>query len=288
MLAEFKHTLRRLRGQMIGWSLGLALYALMMVSLFDSIAGIEGFEEMIANYPEDLMAFFGGSDMLALTTPKGYLDVYYFNYMAVIIGIFAIGACAGLLVSDEERGILDLVMAYPISRTALFWGRLLGFVAATAVILFVAWLSWLLPSRGTGLDLTWIELLRPFLPLLAQLLLFGALALLLSMVLPSSRIVGMITGGLLVANYLLLGLSNINEDLKSFVEFTPLHFYQGGKAITDLNWRWLTGLLAVTLVLACLAWWRFQHRDIRVGGEGGWRLPRLRWLLDRDRAGQPS
>jgi ABC-2 type transport system permease protein len=279
MFAEFKHTLRRLRGQMIGWGIGLALYGLMMVSLFDSIVNIEGFAEMIAKYPQELTAFFG--DMLAITTPKGYIDIYYFNYMAVIVGIFAVGVGASLVVGDEEKGILDLVMAYPVSRTAFFWGRLLGFVAATVVILLVGWLSWLIPSGSSGMELTWIELLRPFLPLFAELFLFGALALLLSMLLPSVRMTGMVTGGLLVANYLLIGLSNINQDLKSFVEFTPLYYYQGGKAITELNWGWLAGLLAVSLLFALVAWWRFQRRDIRVGGEGGWKLPSLSLLFRR-------
>ncbi len=279
MFAEFKHTLRRLRGQMIGWGIGLALYGLMMVSLFDSIVNIEGFAEMIAKYPQELIAFFG--DMLAITTSKGYIDIYYFNYMTVIVGIFAVGAGASLVVGDEEKGILDLVMAHPISRTAFFWGRLLGFVAAMVVILLVGWLSWLIPSGSSGMELTWIELLRPFLPLFAELFLFGALALLLSMLLPSVRMAGMVTGGLLVANYLLIGLSNINQGLKSFVELTPLYYYQGGKAITELNWGWLAGLLAVSLLFALVAWWRFQRRDIRVGGEGGWRLPSLLLLFRR-------
>jgi ABC-2 type transport system permease protein len=282
MFAEFKHTLRRKRGQIIGWGIGLALYALMMVSLFDSLAGIEGFEEMIASYPPELMAFFG--DMVAISTPKGYLDVYYFSYMTVIVGVFAASAGAGLLVSDEEKGILDLVMAHPISRSALYWGRVAGFVAATAGILLVAWLSWVLPAQGTGMDLTWIEFLRPFLPLFAQLLLWGMLALLLSLLLPSARMAGMLTGGLLIGNYLLFGLSNINEDLKTVMEYTPLHYYQGGRAIDGLEWGWIAGIAAVALVLALLAWWRFLQRDIRVGGEGGWTLPawmRLFWRSAR-------
>jgi len=271
MFAEFKHTLRRLRGQMTGWGIGLALYGLMMVSLFDSIVSIEGFEELIASYPPELLAFFG--DMMAITTPKGYIDIYYFNYMTVIVGIFVVGASASLLLGDEEKGILDLVMAHPISRTALFLGRWLGFVAATAVILLVGWLSWFIPSGSSGMGLTWIEFLRPFLPLFAVLLLFGTLALLLSMLMPSARVAGMVTGGFLVADYLLMGLSNTNQDIKSIVKFTPLYYYQGGAAITELNWEWLAGLLAVSAVLALLAWWRFQRRDIRVGGEGGWRWP---------------
>ncbi len=281
MFAEFKYTLRRMRGQIIGWGIGLILYGVLMVSLYDSIVGIEGFEELMASYPQELMAFFG-DDMLAITTPKGYIGLYYFSYMTIIVGIFAVGACASLLVGDEEKGILDLVLAHPLSRTALFWGRLLGFAATTVVILLIGYLSWLIPSGSSGLDLSWIELLRPFLPLFAELLLFGTLALLLSMLLPSGRLAGMITGGLLIANYLLIGLSNINEDLKSFVEFTPLYYYQGGDAITELNWGWLAGLLAVSAAFAMLAWWRFQRRDIRVGGEGGWRLPSLPF---RHRAG---
>jgi ABC-2 type transport system permease protein len=287
MWAEFKHTLRRLRGQMIGWSVGLALYALMMVSFFDSIAGIEGFEEMIASYPPELMAFFG--DMVGISTPRGYLDIYYFSYMVPIIGIYAIVVGAGLLVGDEEKGILDLVMAYPVSRTALFWGRLLGFVVATLVILLVSWLSWVLPAGNTGMDLTWIEFLRPFVPLFGQLLLWGTLALLLSMLLPSGRMTAMLSSGLLIANFLVSGLANINEDLQAVVEFTPIYYYQGGKAIDGIDWGPLAALLAASLVFALLAWWRFGQRDIRVGGEGGWKLPSLRRLFRRGaKAGQQA
>jgi ABC-2 type transport system permease protein len=273
MFAELVHSLSRKRGQIIGWGIGLALYGLIMVLLFDSIVAIEGFQELIASYPQEMLAFFG--NLMAINTPKGYLDIYYFNYMTVIIGIFAVGAGAGLLVSDEEKGILDLVMAHPVSRTALFWGRWLGFIVATAAILLIGWLSWVIPSGSTGMHLTWIEFLLPFIPLFAELILFGTLALLLSLVLPSVRMASMVTGGLLVANYLLVGLANINEDLKAIVDYTPLHYYQGGYAADGLNWGWLAGLLAVTLVFVLLAWWRFQRRDIRVGGEGGWNFPSL-------------
>jgi beta-exotoxin I transport system permease protein len=269
MFAEFKHTLRRLRGQIIGWSIGLAFYSLMLVSLFDSIANIEGIDELMAAYPPELLTFFGDS-MLAITTPKGYIDVQFFLYMPVIIGIFMIGAGANLLVGSEEKGTLDLVLAHPVSRSALFWGRWLGFVTATAVILFISWLSWVIPASNTGMDLTLIEFLRPFISMFVQLILFGTLALMLSFLLPSARIASMLTGGLLVGNFLIEGLANSNDTLKEIIKYTPLHYYQGGDAITELNWEWLGGLLAFSLLFALIGWWRFQRRDIRVGGEGSW------------------
>lgn len=80
----------------------------------------------------------------------------------------------------------------------------------------------------------------------------------------------MTAGGLLVANFLLLGLGNLNENLGRIADLTPFHFLQSGDAINGLNWGWLVGLTAAALVLAVLAWFLFLRRDIRVGGERGW------------------
>jgi ABC-2 type transport system permease protein len=79
----------------------------------------------------------------------------------------------------------------------------------------------------------------------------------------------------LVGNYLLVGLSSMNPDLKPIFELTPMYFFQGGMAIEGLDWAALLGLLGFALLFALLAWWRFQRREIRVGGEGGWSLPGL-------------
>ena len=270
MFAEFKHALRRSRGAVIGWSIGLALYSLMIVFLFDPMAEVEGLEELLQAYPPELMAFFG--DVSLSTTPIGYIDTWFFSYMTLFIGIFAVSAGANLVASDEEKGILDLLLAYPVSRTAFIWARLLGLMAATAVILSAGWLSWVIPSGSTQLNLTWIEFLRPFLSLFVILLLFGTLALLMSMLLPAARLAAMLSGGLLVANFLLMGLVNLNDDLEAVAKLTPLYYYQGGDAISGLDWGWFVGLLVVSLLFALAAWLLFQRRDIRVGGERSWRL----------------
>jgi hypothetical protein len=120
-----------------------------------------------------------------------------------------------------------------------------------------------------------VEFLVPFIPLFAVLALFGTLALLFSMLLPSVRMAGMLSGILLVANFLLIGLSTINPDLEPLYKLTPFYFNQGGGAIDGLNWEWMAGLFGAALVFALIAWRRFQHREIRVGGEGSWGLPSL-------------
>lgn len=279
MLTEFKYTLRRLRGQIIGWGIGLFLYGLMMAMFYDAVQNMDQFMDLIQQYPEELVAFVG--DLTAITSPPGYLHVYYFSYMSIIVGVFAAGAGAGLLVGDEEKGVLDLLMSYPVSRSRFYWGRFLGYTCATALILVIGYLGWLIPSSSSGMELSWIELLRPYLPLFAILMFFGSLATLLSMFLPSSRIAGLLSGALIVANFLVLGLANLNENVEPIIKYSPLYYYQGGDAVRVLNVSWFVGLLGVAIIFAILAWWRFQQRDIRVGGERGWSIPRLAGLLNR-------
>ena len=273
MFTEIKHTLRRMRGAIIGWGIGLFAYGLMMANFFTSLEMMEGFLDNLENYPAEMLAFF--PNIFDIMSPKGYMDTYFFSYMTLIVGFFAVTACANLLVGDEEKGILDLLVSYPVSRSGFFWGRLIGFLIATGIILLASWLGWLIPAGSSGLNLSAIELLQPFLPLYVVLVLFGAMALLFSMLLPAARMATGLAGSLLLVNFLFIGLANLNPDLGAIYELTPLYFYQGGAAIEGIDWGSLLGLTGITLVFALLAWLLFQRREIRVGGEGGWKLPKL-------------
>ena len=79
----------------------------------------------------------------------------------------------------------------------------------------------------------------------------------------------------MVASFFITGLSSLDERLESVARFSPLNYYQGGNAIDQMNWEWILGLLGVSLLFILLAWLGFWRRDIRVGGEGGWGLPKI-------------
>jgi ABC-2 type transport system permease protein len=215
-----------------------------------------------------MMAFFGGSaDFLS---PAGYLDFTFFSYIPVVAGIFAVLMGAGLLAADEEKGTLDLILAYPVSRAAIYWGRCLAFCAATTAILASTWVGFAVGLPLAGWEVSAFALLLPHLSLLVILLAYGALALLLSMVLPSRAVAASVAGGLLVLSYMVNSLARVSERLEALDRLSPLRYYQGGRALSGLDGLPLLGLLIISAGLAALAWWRFERRDIRVSGEGSW------------------
>ena len=277
MKESFRFTLARLRGQVLGWGIAMLLLGLASVPFYDGIVDLaETLDQFLQSFPPELMALFGNFSMASYVTPEGFLGLQYFDLMAILIlGVFAILIGSGLIASDEENGRLDLILAHPVSRTALIAGRLSAFVAATLGILVLSWLGIVVPMEFTSMDLTWGEVALPFLSLFAELMLFGTMALLLSMLLPSRRAAASAAGFVLIASYVLVALArmpSVGDAVKNAARLSPLTYYQSGEAIDGLNLGWFLGLLALSAVLAALSGWLFQRRDIRVGGEGGWRL----------------
>ncbi len=80
-----------------------------------------------------------------------------------------------------------------------------------------------------------------------------------------------------MASFFLTGLGNLNDILEDVARFSPLNYYQGNTWVDGLNTDWFLGLVGFGFTFVLIAWWRFVRRDIRVGGEGGWklRLPKL-------------
>jgi ABC-2 type transport system permease protein len=282
MFTIFKNAFSHHRGQILGWGLSLAALCLFMTSFYDTIeAEKEQYLKILDAYPKQLMAFFGSGDAMDMFSPAGFLNLEFFSYMPIIIGIFAILTGSGMLAGDEESGTLDLVLAHPISRARLFLGRVLAFLAATVAIMVITWIGFLIGIPGSGLGLNALEIGLPFISLLAELLFFGTLALVLSMLLPSRRMAAMTSGIFMVASFFATALASLDKTVEKIAKLSPLNYYQGGRAIDGLNWGWVAGLLGFCVLFVLISWWRFERRDIRVAGEGSWQLPEFLRLRRR-------
>ncbi|MBT3239975.1 MAG: ABC transporter permease subunit [Chloroflexi bacterium] len=278
MLTIIQYTLRRSRGAIIGWGIGLAVLAIMMGSLFDMVASSG---DLMLAYVEALPEFAELFNMSAMSSPIGWLDVEYFSFVPLIIGLFAGGVGASLVARDEEAGTLDLILAHPISRSTLFWGRLIANTIIIEILLIISWASLLM-------TMTWSEnftipawdLILPFISLFNILMVFMTISLLFSMILPGRGMASMVTGMLVVAGFFITLLSGLVEELERAADFSPLTYLETTSAIDNgLNMTWFSVFTAIYLFLAILSWQLFLRRDIRVGGEGSWRIQDIKKIF---------
>lgn len=243
-----------------------------MVIIYDSVSGamaeVEAFMKLM---PQLVTAFAGDAETLG--TASGWLHMKYFVSLPVIFGPFAVLAGAGLVASDEERGRLDLLMAYPTARAEIFFGRLLALFSATGIILCMSWLGLIAALPFSKLDITPWQALLPFVSLFALMLLFESLALLLSFVLGSRILAAGAAGVLLIADFFIDALVYVHPGLNAIARWLPYHYYQGGAAADGLELAPVAVLLAAAAIMVGIARHLFQRRDIRVVGEGSFRWP---------------
>ncbi|MGB9593739.1 MAG: ABC transporter permease subunit, partial [Anaerolineae bacterium] len=271
MWATFRHELAHMRGRILGWGLGLGLMGAYFSSVFSSFeAQMAQLRQAMQYFPQELFEFFGLD--LATLTPYRFLDVKFFSLMPIILGVFAMGAGTAMLAGDEEKGLLDLILAHPVSRKSLFFGKALAFFTALVLILTLMWAGLVLGMDRASLQVTAAQMIGPMVSIFAMVVLFWALGLFLSMVLPSRRMATSGVALLAVASFFVKGMAELDPDIKSIAKLSPFTYYQGGEAAFGLNVGWIVGLLVPAAAFVLLAWWRFERRDIRVAGEGGWAL----------------
>jgi ABC-2 type transport system permease protein len=274
MRAIFLNTLARQRDQILGWGFSFAALGWFVVWSYNFLAAQKTQTmDLFNSFPPEFNAFVG--DITKIFTTGGYLDSMLFSYGIVLLAFFPILIGSGLLAGEEEAGRLDLIQAYPISRMALFAGRLSGLIVSVVAVLLLTWIGLIIGLPGSHLETTVGALALPMLASFAELMLFTGLAVFLSVVLPSRTMAAMVAGILVVAGYFLTSLARVVDGLKGAARFSPFAIYQSGFAVDGLNLGWFFSLLAVAAVLILAAGWAYQRRDLRVSGEGNWNLPRL-------------
>ena len=270
----FKHTLFRSRWTILGWGVPLLLLGVLTMPFYDLVAENErSLRSLIQGLKPFLKSFIGGDDAENLFTPAGFIALRYFSFIPVIMGILGAIVGSGLLAVDEERGVLDFVLAHPASRAAVFWGRLAGLAAVIGLIILLGWLGlWWGVLMAEELNFPPSQLFLPFLSVIAVAGLFASMGLVLSMCMPSRTAAAMTTGIFVMASFIITSLARSIPALEVWATISPLSYFQED-AMLGLEIAPLLGLSAVTATFSALAWFGFWKRDIRVSGDSGWKLP---------------
>jgi len=116
---------------------------------------------------------------------------------------------------------LDKGLAHPVSRLRFFCGKVLALVLASLAIALIGWISFSVLPGNSRLGVTGLEMLVPFLPLLAQAILYSSIALPLSEILPARHHGTIVAGVVMFVSYLASSLVAIDERLEAVGKLMP-------------------------------------------------------------------
>ena len=269
-----RKTLRDLRWQVVGWGLGLAGLAAMLVLLYPAIAAqFEGVE----------MENIGFGEIQDLSDPRQFLQVEFFTWSPVLMTVFAIIAGGALLAGEEGAGTLELLLSQPLTRRGLFLGKLAGVGVATVGVLALAGLGFLLTAPWVDLKgavATGELAVAPFSLLPFTWFALAATVLAATLTPTRGRAAALMTAGAFVT-YALYITADLVTSLDWLRFFTPYYYSDAQRVLTEgVVWWHQAVLLAAALACAALALAVFERREIGVG-----RSP-LAALLGRGEAGE--
>jgi ABC-2 type transport system permease protein len=243
---------RRLLRPLLGWSLGIGAYFLLIgliaKSMSDFLADNPRFAELAAQ------AGFAG-----LASVDGYAGTL-FSLLAVPIGVFTAVRIGGFI-DDETGGRLTLLFTQPVTRRALVTAEAAATAGGVAVLAVVAamatWTGTALVGAGLGLPDAVAGTIN-VIPI--SLLSLGAAVFALGLM---PRFVGLVGSLPAAGGFLWLVIADSIDApgwVGSLSPFAHLATVPGEHP----DWPGAFGMLTVAAVLTAAGLWAYQRRDLRL------------------------
>lgn len=262
----FRETLRRnWRGSLILGVL-LALMGFYITAVLNDSRMVELMAAKMATL-SFLVNSLGGGDAEFMTTPLGMLNVGYFTWMILVLGGYAIYYGINITVMEEDRGIMDMVLATPINRWKVIVEKFLAFALLLAVsvvignvaILFFAGIF----ETFRGIDTSRVtEASFNFLP--TSLLLMGVTTA-LGVIFRRRGTTLSLAVGFMAGSFLVDMIARNVPDVIGLQAVSFFTYYDSARVLQyGLVWTNVILLVSVALLCGGVALWRWQRRDVGV------------------------
>ena len=136
----YVHEFKTISRSIITWSIAIFAVMLLYMSLFSSFAAdAEVLNEMMAEFPPELLAAFGMND-LDLSTVLGYFTMITL-FAQILVAIQAANYGFGLVSIEERELTADFLLTRPVGRPKILTSKLLAALTGLAITNAVVWIS---------------------------------------------------------------------------------------------------------------------------------------------------
>lgn len=251
------------RRSLFVWAASLAAYALFMVAFFPSIRDSPSFATALEDYPDALKEIFGGEAGFDLTSGPGFIGTeLYYLAIPILLAVVAIGQGASLG-ADQESGLVDLILANPLTRRRVVLERALAMAAAVVVLTASVSVVVAIGDPIVGLDIGLGNLLATSMATAALALLHGFVALAVAGATGRRGVAIGAATAVFAAGYLINVAAGLVDSLGWAKPLSPYHHATGASPLaTGWDGSGLAVLVVVGVAVLVAAVALFERRDL--------------------------
>lgn len=256
----FLKTLHDQARMFLWWAIGFVATSLIYVASYKTYADT-GMLEM--ELPESLGILMGAMDF---ATPDGYLNTVYFTLIgAALVVIFALVIGARAVAADEESGMLDLFLAYPVSRTGFVLQRFAALAAAVGMASIVIFAAITVSARISEMGIPLVNIAAACTGLGLLGMVIGAVALCIGALTGRSGLAVGVTSGVALAGFLANNMAPMFVGMEPLQKLSPYYYYLNSNPIRNgFDVAGFSVLIAAILLLLGLSIWGINRRDLAV------------------------
>lgn len=244
------------------WCVSVAVTVALVAALYPSISSTPGYDQVFEAFPPELKALFGTTS--GFGTATGYLSNELFGFfLPAIVIAYAIGRGAGAIAGEEEGHTLDLLMAQPVSRGTAYTQKAIAVVIGVLLLSMAALVPLLLLRGPADLDIEVSRLAAVTAQEGLLALVFGAIALSVSVAIGRKGPGIAVAGGLAFLTYLLEGLGRTIDWLDPWRVISPWHWYSADEPLSNgMSWTGAGVLVGMVLVIGAAGLIVFERRNL--------------------------
>ena len=274
-------TLRDYRIAIFGWGIGLGLLMYAVISAVPSLLNTAEARDALVSLGT---SFAWMAEPVKLDTPGGYATWKY-GPTVLIMALWPIVTASRMMRGDEERGLLDSLLALPLARGRVALQKLAALWTALLAMGLLVGLFAYAGSLTINADFGLGDSLLFGLDLSLACGVFGSLALLIAQFTQEQRAASGITGGLLLVSIMVDMVHRVFPGTEWLSRLSPVYYYNLSKPLVPSYGTdpvALGVLAALCVLLSAAAIWLFVRRDI------GRTVTLPRWLRLPERTVPPE
>lgn len=198
-------------------------------------------------------------------------------YGSFTLGGLAISMGSASIAGEEKAGTMGILLSNPKSRTQILFSKTANMLLLTAVGVVVLWIAAYAVSGVLNVNLGEMQVGPYMLHLLANVILYGMLALAIGAWTGSRGLASGVSAGVMVLGFIAVGVFPLIEGWESVAKVFPWYYFDGADPMNNgASLGHLTVLFGSSVALGGAAYVGVNRRDLKGQTVGTTLLDRLR------------